>query len=82
MKSNQDYSSLANLRYKGGMESFLAVLDADRQLFSSQLDLAGVQRDQLLTVVQLYKALGGGWETRGTPPDPAHSVPAPNKAGN
>lgn len=43
MKSNQDYHSLANLRYKGGMESFLAVLDADRQLFSSQLDLAGVQ---------------------------------------
>lgn len=62
VKSNLDYSSLANLRYKGGMESFLAVLDADRQLFSSQLDLAEVQRDQLLTIVQLYKALGGGWE--------------------
>jgi NTE family protein len=53
---------MANLRYKGGMESFLAVLDADRQLFTTQLDLAGVQLDQLLTIVQLYKALGGGWE--------------------
>jgi multidrug efflux system outer membrane protein len=69
VNSNLDYSRLANLRYKGGLESFLAVLDADRQLFSSQLDLAGVQRDQLLTVVQLYKALGGGWETRSQTPD-------------
>lgn len=64
VKSNQDYSDLANLRYKGGLESFLAVLDADRQLFAAELDLANVQRDQLLTVVQLYKALGGGWDRR------------------
>jgi multidrug efflux system outer membrane protein len=62
--SNLDYSNLANLRYKGGLDSFLAVLDSDRQLFSTQLDLVNVQRDQLLTVVQLYKALGGGWEKR------------------
>jgi outer membrane protein TolC len=64
------------------MESFRAVLDADRQLFSTQLDLAAVQGDQLLTVVQLYQALGGGWETSGKPPDLAQSGPAPNKPGN
>ena len=69
---------LASVRYKGGMESFLAVLDADRQLFAAQLDLAAVQRDQLLTIVQLYKALGGGWEPIRQPPDnPIGSDPEP-----
>ncbi len=65
VQSYQDYSRLANLRYKGGIDSYLAVLDADRQLFDAELQLAGVQRDQLLTVVQLYQALGGGWESTG-----------------
>lgn len=82
VKSNLEYSHLANLRYKGGLESFLAVLDADRQLFATQLDLAAVQRDQLLTLVQLYKALGGGWEIRGRPQEQAQAVPAPARAGN
>ncbi len=71
VQSYQEYSRLANLRYKGGIESFLAVLDANRQLFDEELVLAAVKRDQLLTVVQLYQALGGGWETgarsRGAP---------------
>ena len=53
---------MANKRFKGGLESFLTVLDSERQLFSAKLDLAAVQRDQLLTLVQLYKALGGGPE--------------------
>lgn len=56
------YSIMANKRYKGGLESFLTVLDSDRQLFSAELDLAAVHLAQLVTVVQLYKALGGGWE--------------------
>ena len=61
------YSKMANKRYKGGLESFLTVLDSDRQLFSAELDLASVHLAQLVTVVQLYKALGGGWE-----PDMVH----------
>ncbi len=60
--SYQLYSKMANKRYKGGLESFLTVLDSDRQLFSAELDLASVHLAQLVTVVQLYKALGGGWE--------------------
>ncbi|MCK8603418.1 efflux transporter outer membrane subunit [Desulfoferrobacter suflitae] len=56
------YSKLARKRFKGGLETFLTVLDSDRQLFSAELDLASVHLAQLLTVVQLYKALGGGWE--------------------
>ena len=75
--SYQVYSKTATRRYKGGLESFLSVLDADRQLFTAELDLAAVHRDQLLTLVQLYKALGGGWEPLRKPPDPAQSVPTP-----
>jgi multidrug efflux system outer membrane protein len=80
VQSYQGYSRLANLRYKGGIASYLAVLDADRQLFDAELQLAGVQRDQLLTVVQLYQALGGGWENEGKYPGPAQPVYGLNKA--
>jgi len=79
VRSYQDYSRLANMRYKGGIESYLAVLDADRQLFEAELQLAAVQRDQLLTVVQLYQALGGGWESEGKYPGPAPPVYGLNK---
>jgi outer membrane protein TolC len=65
VQSYQTYSTVAGKRYKGGMEPFLSVLDADRQLFTAELDLATVQLDQLVTLVQLYKALGGGWESGG-----------------
>jgi len=55
--------TLANLRYANGVSSYLDVLDTQRQLFSAETDLALITRDQLVAVVQLYKALGGGWET-------------------
>jgi multidrug efflux system outer membrane protein len=77
VRSYQLYSKLANKRYKGGIESYLAVLDADRQLFTAELDLAVVQQNQLLTLVQLYKALGGGWETGKNSQDLAQSVASP-----
>lgn len=80
VQSYQLYSTLANKRYKGGLDSYLAVLDADRQLFTAELDLASVQRDQLLTLVQLYKALGGGWETKGKSQDLVQSVPTSSPA--
>jgi outer membrane protein, multidrug efflux system len=80
VQSYQDYSRLANMRYKGGIASYLAVLDADRQLFDVELQLAGVQRDQLLTVVQLYQALGGGWESGRKYPGSTPPVYGLNKA--
>jgi len=55
---------LANLRYSNGIGTYLDVLDAERQLFAAEVDLAATTRDQLTAVVQIYKALGGGWETR------------------
>jgi multidrug efflux system outer membrane protein len=52
---------LANLRYKGGLANYLDVLIAQRNLFDAELALATTQRLYLTSVVQLYKALGGGW---------------------
>lgn len=51
----------ANLRYKGGLANYLDVLIAQRNLFDAELALATTRRSHLTSVVQLYKALGGGW---------------------
>jgi NodT family efflux transporter outer membrane factor (OMF) lipoprotein len=53
---------LSRLRYEGGLDSFLQVLDADRNLFQSQLVLAQLRLFELQSVVRLYRALGGGWQ--------------------
>lgn len=53
---------LSNLRYRGGLDSYLQVLDAERNLFGGQLTLAQLRLQELASVVQLYRALGGGWQ--------------------
>jgi len=53
---------LANIRYRGGVTSYLEVLDSERQLFDAELGLARSRRDELLAVVRIYRALGGGWQ--------------------
>jgi outer membrane protein, multidrug efflux system len=58
----QDRSRLAYLRYRGGVDTLLNALDADRDLFNAELSLAQTRRNELLALVQLYKALGGGWQ--------------------
>jgi len=58
----QDRKRLANLRYLGGVDTQLEVLDADRDLFQGELTLAQIRYAELVSVVQLYKALGGGWQ--------------------
>ncbi|HEY9450711.1 MAG TPA: efflux transporter outer membrane subunit, partial [Gemmatimonadaceae bacterium] len=55
--------SLAEERYRSGISSYLEVLDAQRGLFNAQLALVQVQRQYLVSTVDLYRALGGGWET-------------------
>jgi outer membrane protein, multidrug efflux system len=59
----EDRKRLAYLRYRGGVDTQLNALDADRDLFQAQLALAQVRLSELLSVVQLYKALGGGWQS-------------------
>jgi outer membrane protein, multidrug efflux system len=58
----QDRSRLAYLRYEGGVDTLLNALDADRELFDAELNLTQTKRDELVSMVQLYKALGGGWQ--------------------
>lgn len=58
---------LAILRYEGGLASYYEVLEAQQQLFPAQNNLAETQRDRLLAVVDLYAALGGGWEATDRP---------------
>lgn len=56
--------NLARLRYDAGSSSYLEVLDAERNLFRAQLDLAQARRGELGAAVTLFKALGGGWEEK------------------
>ena len=58
----QDRSQLAYVRYRGGVDTLLNALDADRDLFNAQLDLARTRRNEMQALVELYKALGGGWQ--------------------
>jgi len=58
----EDRKRLAYARYVGGVDTQLNALDADRDLLQAQLDLRQIRLNELLSVVQLYKALGGGWQ--------------------
>ena len=61
VKSLQSALGFATQRYQGGRASYLDVLTAQRNLFDAELSLAKTRRTQLVSVVHLYKALGGGW---------------------
>jgi multidrug efflux system outer membrane protein len=58
----QDRKQLAYTRYVGGVDTQLNALDADRDLLTAELDLRQIRLNEILSVVQLYKALGGGWQ--------------------
>jgi len=62
--ANQDYYRLAERRYRIGVDSNLVFLDAQRNLFSAQQSLITDRLSQLVSEVNLYKALGGGWYER------------------
>jgi multidrug efflux system outer membrane protein len=53
---------LSRLRYEGGLDSYLQVLDSERNLFVGQLTLAELRLQVLDSFVQLYRSLGGGWQ--------------------
>ena len=60
--SAQDARRLADVRYRGGAASYLEVLDADTRLFAAELGLAQAQLSELGELVEIYRALGGGWQ--------------------
>jgi multidrug efflux system outer membrane protein len=63
VEAAKDATRLARLRYQGGSTSYLEVLTTDSNLFSAQLNLVTAQQGEALTLVQLYSALGGGWQS-------------------
>lgn len=67
MKSRQEALALILERYNNGATSYLEVLYNDQQLFAAELDNARARLEQLLATVQLYRALGGGWDRASVP---------------
>ncbi len=62
-RAAQDTSRLSDIRYRGGAASYLEVLDSDTRTYAAELTLVQVELSELLDYVQLYRALGGGWQT-------------------
>jgi len=63
VQSAEDARRLAELRYQGGTSSYLEVLDSDTRLFSAKLGLVQAQLSELAAFVEIYRALGGGWQS-------------------
>ena len=61
-KASEDATRLSDVRYRGGAASYLEVLDSDTRYFSARLTLAQAELNERLALVQVYNALGGGWE--------------------
>ena len=70
----REAEKIALMRYEGGVSNYLDVLDAQRQLFSGEVSLVQALRDRLRTVVVLYRALGGGWNSPETIPEAASAA--------
>jgi multidrug efflux system outer membrane protein len=60
--ASQDARRLADIRYRGGATSYLEVLDADTRLFNAEIGQADARLSELTGFVELYRALGGGWQ--------------------
>ncbi len=69
----RDAVRLSLARYETGLSNYIEVMDALQLLYPAENALAQTERDQLIAVVSLYRALGGGWETS-EPPAPAATV--------
>lgn len=61
LRANEEAVRLVNLRYDSGFSAYFEVLDAMQQLFVAEVNRARTHRDRLVALVQLYRALGGGW---------------------
>jgi outer membrane protein, multidrug efflux system len=63
VRASREAMSIAELRYTSGLTSYLSVLDAQRTLLAAEVAESRTLLSQLVAVVQLYRALGGGWDT-------------------
>jgi multidrug efflux system outer membrane protein len=62
VESAQDAARLSEVRFKAGTTDYLEVLTNETNSFSAELGLAQAQANELITLVQIYQALGGGWQ--------------------
>ncbi len=60
-EASAEYMKLAQLKFKSGMINYIDVLDAQRSYFDAQIAFSNAVRDQYIALVNIYKALGGGW---------------------
>jgi multidrug efflux system outer membrane protein len=65
----RESGAISRQRYLGGLATYLEVLDAQQQLYPAEFALSQTERDQLVAVVALYRALGGGWNQAGPEPE-------------
>ena len=68
MAAYREAVRLANLRYISGLSAYFEVLESQQQLFPAEITLAQTRRNQLIAVVDLYRALGGGWRAEALVP--------------
>jgi outer membrane protein, multidrug efflux system len=61
-RAARDARRLADIRYRGGATSYLEVLDSDTRMFTAELAVTQAELSELLSLVQVYRALGGGWQ--------------------
>jgi multidrug efflux system outer membrane protein len=76
LDSLKTYADTALLRYDNGYTSYLEVVDAERSLFNAQLTFTQSQETLLQAMINLYKAMGGGWMAQAAP------MPGGSVAGN
>ena len=80
--ASAEYLRLASLQYRNGVVMYLDVLDAQRQLFDAELSRSESIRNQLTSLVQIYRALGGGWMPAADEPIGADTGKALNQTAN
>ncbi len=73
VEASSEYYRLADKRYRTGVDNYLTLLDAQRSLFSAQQQLISDRLNQLTSEVNLYKALGGGWQATAAQAKPISS---------
>lgn len=78
--ANRERLRLSQLRYRGGVAAYFEVLDSSRQLFDSQLQHVQALGAQYVSIVELYRALGGGYEPQSSPTDLPSTPSSPRRA--
>ena len=61
LRANIEIATMTNSLYRNGMSAYLDVIDAERNMYQSQMEYVNLVAQQYINYVNLFKALGGGW---------------------